>query len=74
MIDDDQDQRVHEAVMGERFAVASYLRRTAAADRRHASFLLADSSQNKPDADRSDARAAILDAFAVDIELGGHWK
>lgn len=61
-------------IRGERWAVASYLRSAANAYRDHARRLLADTTQNKPDADREEACARALDNAADAIEQGRHWR
>lgn len=50
----------------------AFLRRKAKEIRSRASRLLADTTQNKPEADRLDARADVLEESADQIEKGMH--
>jgi len=70
----DWEQDVPTPAEAERAAVTVFLRRSARDHRKHASALLADSQQSKPDADHWEARAAALDGAAEIIEAGRHWR
>lgn len=63
-----------EIVLGERDGVVSFLRRKANECRRFAAASLADSMQNRPDADRWNDRAKVLDETAEQIEKEWHWR
>ena len=63
-----------EIVLGERDAVVSFLRRKAADCRNHARILIADTTQNKPDADRWEEKAKTCEETAEQISQEVHWK
>lgn len=66
--------RSREIVLGERDAIVSFLRRKAADCRRMASNALADSMQNRPDADRWEERAKVCEETAEQINQEVHWR
>lgn len=63
-----------EIVLGERDAIISFLRRKAADYRKHASNLLADTMQSRPDADRCEERAKACEEAAQQIAEERHWR
>lgn len=63
-----------ELVLGERDAIVSFLRRKAADCRKHASNLLADTMQSRPDADRWEERAKVCEEAAQQIAEERHWR
>lgn len=63
-----------ELILGERDAVVSFLRRKAADCRRMARNALADSMQNRPDADRWEERAKACEEAAQQIAEEVHWR
>ena len=63
-----------EIALGERDAVCSFLRRKAAGCRRLASNALADSMQNRPEADRWEVRALACEEAATQIDAEQHWR
>jgi hypothetical protein len=58
----------------ERLACVSFLRTMASEHRKHAVALLADTTQNAPDADKSRAAAVALEQAAEFIGTGRHWR
>jgi hypothetical protein len=82
--------RSREIALGERDAIVSFLRRKAADCRRMArnqpapvdlaslhqveGLPLADSMQNRPEADRWEERAKVCEETAEQINQEAHWK
>jgi len=60
--------------LNERAAVVAYLLMMAKELRKRAANHLADSMQNKPDADREEDEARVLTDAALVIEQGRHWR
>jgi hypothetical protein len=63
-----------DIALGERDAVVSFLRSKARSCRKHASRLLADTMQNKKDADRWEDKAKTCEECAEQISQEVHWK
>ncbi|MFA4971331.1 MAG: hypothetical protein WC683_01875 [bacterium] len=68
------DKMTREIVMGERDGILAFLRRKATDCRNMASNALADSMQNRPNAERWEERAKVLDETAEQIAGEWHWQ
>jgi len=69
-----EPQTTTEAVHCERMAVVFYLRQWAKENRRRASALLADTMQNRPEAELLERDALRLTQAADGIAKGDHWR
>lgn len=65
---------VNAAVKAERLAIVHYLRTYALDLRHHATMLLSDTMQSRPEAERIEASARQLENAANAIEKGRHWR
>jgi hypothetical protein len=73
--EEEGEQRVADAVRGERWAVVCHLRKCATATHKHASAMRADAgTQAEPEARGVERTALALEAAAATIEAGGHWQ